>query len=163
MLDANVREGRINSAKSHNVAGWTGDTTVIEFSITDAKAKELGYNLDDTGDFAILCEKVNKDGTRLNGLYMMNENCPVAENIDELTELCGLLGTDLLKLGNAKIRTEYQNKCRGFLNAPAESAKAIAERQAKAVKQEKAKAISDAVASGDITMEQAFVQMQALL
>jgi hypothetical protein len=159
MLDAQVREGRIEDAHNHKVAGWTGLTECIEFSISDAKAKELGFDLSDS---KWLDEKV-KDGKRLNGLYMLNNSCPKAESIDELEELCGLLGTDLLKLGNAKVRTEFQNKCRGFLNAPAESKKAIADRIAKAEKQKAGEDIQARLQAGEIDMAEAMAQMQALL
>jgi hypothetical protein len=150
MLDAQVREGRIEDAHNHKVAGWTGLTECIEFSISDAKAKELGFDLSDS---KWLDEKV-KDGKRLNGLYMLNNSCPKAESIDEL---------DLLKLGNAKVRTEFQNKCRGFLNAPAESKKAIADRIAKAEKQKAGEDIQARLQAGEIDMAEAMAQMQALL
>ena len=154
MLNLEQRQDRIVSARKHTTT-WDGSTTEIEVSISNTTAKDFGYEESDDGQ---LYRKV-KDGITQNGWFLINCNCPQAETVDELTDLCVLLGTDILKLGNAKIKTEFQNAVRGFLNRKQDSKKAIEH----ARKQQASEDIKDQLASGELTMEQAFVEMQKLI
>ena len=150
-MNIETRQDRIKSARNHAIA-WDGRTTCVEVSINDTTADKFGYLASDAE--GILEPKV-KDGKRLNGLFLLNEHCPQADSISELEELCVVLKTDLLKLGNAKIRTEHQNAVRAHLNRDAESKKA--KRQADSI------AIQTAFEAGEIDAQEMMKRLATLI
>ena len=145
MLEQNVRQQRIASAKKHHI-NWDGTTECIEISISSNTATEFGYKEDDSGDLF----RKTKDGITLNGWFLHNDNCPVAETIEELQDLCKIMNTDLLKLANAKIKTEFQNAVQGFLNRKQDSKKAVE----KARKQDEAIDLKEQLDAKEITIEE---------
>jgi hypothetical protein len=152
-LNQEQRDARVQSARKHAIANWAGRTTAVSVSISQATADKFGLESGD-GD-GYLEQKTDTKGNKADGLEMVNGNCPQADSIEELEDLCELLKTDLLKLGNAKIRTEFQNAVRSHLNRDAESKKAM--------KQAQASEIQAKMASGELTAEQALAQIASLI
>jgi hypothetical protein len=103
-LNQEQRDARVQSARKHAIANWAGRTTAVSVSISQATADKFGLESGD-GD-GYLEQKTDTKGNKADGLEMVNGNCPQADSIEELEDLCELLKTDLLKLRISKRGTE---------------------------------------------------------
>ena len=148
MLEQSERKTRIEAAHRFSI-GWNGETTTIAVGISSKTIENFGYTLDDSN----LLDK-NK-GT---GMFVQNGNCPKARSFEEAREIAKILlpkADDLLEVINAKFATEFQNKARALLNQVAESKKAI--------KQATAEELKEMLDNGEITIDEMFAKMKALI
>ena len=153
-LDEHVLTSRISAAKSFRLTGLDHiKCEPVEVSINGKTASDFGYDrLPLTKDTPLF----KKDGQQ--GLFLINNGCPVAASLEEAKAIAEKLlpkADDLVAVLNAKFKTEYQNRVRSFLNAPAASKKAE--------KQATADELTSKFASGEITAEEFAAGMKALI
>jgi hypothetical protein len=121
-LDEKTLESRIAAAKNFKLGLDHIKTEPIEVAIKAETVRNFGYDqLKLTQDTPLY----KKDGQQ--GLFLINTGCPVAASLEEAKQIAEKLlpkASDVLAVLNSKFRTEYQNKVRSFLNAPAASKKA---------------------------------------
>lgn len=153
-LTIEQQEERIKLARNYKTA-WEFETIPTEFSISSDTAKKFGYieNKD-------MYRKSDNKGNKLDGFFVINNNCPVCRNEEQALIACKtILGKSFLDLVNSAIKTLFDNTCRAYLNRAIESKKAL-ERLSK---QEKALEIQALVAEGKIDVLEAMKRMASLI
>lgn len=138
------QDERITNARNFKTT-WTGKMIPTELSISSATAEKLGYV-----ETPLLYRK-EKDGKKLDGFYIINNNCPVATNNTEAEQLAHeYLDANYLEMVNYAAKVKFDNTCRAFLNRVAESKKAIEHTK----KLSRYDELCAQLSAGEITIEQ---------
>jgi hypothetical protein len=147
------QDERVVNARGFKTS-WTGKVIPTELSISSATAEKLGYVETDV----LYRKEVN--GKKLDGYYILNSNCPVAETLAQAEELAKeYLDSDYIKMVNYATKVKFDNTCRAFLNRVAESKKAVEQTK----KLSKYDELVEKLQSGEITMEDFTKQVRSCI
>ena len=152
-LNLETRAARIQQADRYSI-GWDGKVTAVSVSITKPTVDEFGYTDQDDKH---LFSKEKSDS-----LFLLNGNCPVAENLEDAKEIASILmpnSDGILDVINKKLQTEFRNKVRAFLNAKVESKKAVE----KAKKIEDFESLKSDLADGTIDQDEFNARILAIM